>query len=432
MGSGKIRTAKTCDYIALFSIYAIAFFLPISKGIIESFSILAIFSYLTKKFLNVETASSSACGGLPRNDRNAALALAGRLLPRTALNWGIAVYLLVCLLSIFLSSNTATSSRTLFRKTLQDIVFFFVILETLNNKQRIRNTLNILFLSSFVLGVDGIYQHFTTQDFLRHRRVIFTDRIYASFATPNAFGCYLAMVLPFLISRFFSKLKIKPSRIFYFALFVLLFVCLLLTVSRGAWLAFLASVLYMSIWLKGLAVFLLVMGIVILSTHTFYPPYVRGRLMKFFVFSDTSSIDRRLIWQAGWKMFISKPWLGVGLGTFMFNFRRFVVEGYPHGVVYAHNCYLQMAAEIGIIGLASFLLILAMFFYHGIKTLNARERSFSWHVLLASQAAILGYCAQMGVDTTFYSLDLGMLFWLALGIGVSAMKNLQSACNMQR
>lgn len=408
MNLQRIKAGKACDYIALLSIYAIAFFLPISKAIIESLSILAIIAYLAKKFLNSEN------------------------LPKARLNYGILTYLIVCIFSIFLSSNASISSRTLFGKTLQNIAFFFAVFETLNSNQRIRNALNVLFLSSLVLGIDGIYQHFTHQDFLRHRPVIFTNRIYASFATPNSFGCYLTMVFPFLIFRFLSKFKVKLSRVIYFVLFILLFVCLLLTVSRGAWLAFLASVLYMSIWLKGLAVFLLALGIVTLITHIFYPPYVKERLLRFLVFSDTSSIDRKIIWQAGWKMFSAKPLIGLGLGTFMFNFKQFVVKDYPHGAVYAHNCYLQMAAEIGIIGLASFLLILALFFGFGIKMLNTAEKTFSWYVLLASQAAILGYCVQMGVDTTLYALDLGMLFWLVLGIGVAAMKNLQSACDTRK
>ena len=43
-----------------------------------------------------------------------------------------------------------------------------------------------------------------------------------------------------------------------------------------------------------------------------------------------------------------------------------------------------------------------------------------------SLAGILGYCAQMGVDTILYSLDLGMLFWLVLGMGVAAMRNMDA------
>ena len=398
----KPGITKLCDSVILFSIYAIAFFLPISKAIIESFSILAITFYLLKKIINSDG------------------------LPETPLNFGIFTYLTACAFSIFTSSNPAISSRTFFAKTLQDIAFFFAVSESLSEKKKARNTLNVLFLSALLLGIDGIYQHFTRHDFLRHRPVIFTERIYASFATPNAFGCYLATVIPFLISSFFLKLRPKASRFIYSGLFALLFACLLLTVSRGAWLAFLTSVLFMSIWIHGLAVFLLILGMFIIATYVFYPPFLKERLIKFFVFSDTSSIDRKFIWQAGWKMFVANPWLGVGLGTFMFNFKKFISEDYQYTAAYAHNCYLQMASEMGLIGLLAFLFIPGLFFYHGIKILNSSARNFYWYTLLASLAAIIGYCVQMGVDTTLYSLDLGMLFWLVLGIGVAALKNLEA------
>lgn len=398
----KIKITKLCDGVILFSIYAIAFFLPISKAIIESFSIMAIVFYLLKKIINSDG------------------------LPETPLNIGIFTYLTVCILSIFASSNLAISSRTFLAKTLQDIVFFFAVFETLNEKNKLRNALNVLFLSALVLGIDGIYQYFTRQDFLRHRPVIFIERIYASFATPNAFGCYLAMVIPFLISRFFSKFRFKVSRLIYFSLFTLLFTCLLLTVSRGAWLAFIGSTLFLSIWIHALGLSLLILGIIMIAIQPLCHPFIQERLAKFFVFSDTSSIDRKFIWQAGWKMFISNPWIGVGLGTFMFNFKKYIAEDYQYSAAYAHNCYLQMASEMGLIGLLAFLFILGVFFYHGIKILNSGERSFYWYTLLASLAAIIGYCVQMGVDTTLYSLDLGMLFWLVLGIGVAALKNIEA------
>lgn len=397
---GKIKITKVCDNVILFSLYAIAFFLPISKAIIEGFSILAITSYLIKKLVSFED------------------------IPKTPLNLPLFIYLFICIISISISSNLKISARTFFAKTLQDFAFFFVVAETLNSKRRLKNVLSVLFLSSLVLGIDGLYQYFTHKDFLRNRPLTFS-RIYASLITANAFGCYLTMVIPFLISRFFYKFKVKISRFIYFALLILLFICLLLTASRGAWLAFLTSILFMSIWLRSLVVFLIVLGIVVLITRIFYPPFVKEKLTKFLVFSDTSSIERKFIWQVGWKMFITKPWIGLGLGTFMFNFKKFIANGYEYGPAYAHNCYLQMASEIGIIGLVSFLLILVSFFYSGIKALNTYEKKFSWYVLLASLAAISGYCVQMAVDTILYSLDLGMLFWLVLGMGVAAMNNLK-------
>ena len=110
----------------------------------------------------------------------------------------------------------------------------------------------------------------------------------------------------------------------------------------------------------------------------------------------------------------------------MFNFKKFIAEDYKFTASYAHNCYLQMASELGIIGLLAFLSILGLFFYQGVKALNKGDRDFYWYILLASQAAIFGYCVQMGVDTTLYTLDLGMLFWLVLGMGTAAMRNMDA------
>ena len=399
----KTKIANICDQVCFFCLCVVALFLPVSKGAIESFSIAAIVFYFIRKLVSSESA------------------------PKTPLNVTLFIYLSICVISIFMSSNLKISARTFFAKTLQDVAFFFTVVETLNTKRRLKNITYILFLSSFVLGIDGIYQYFTRKDFLRHRPVIFEERIYASFATPNSFGCYLSVVISFVISRLFRKSGFKPSKAVYGSLFILLFACLVLTVSRGAWFAFLGSILFLSIWIHSLGVLFMILGIVMVIIQPFFHPFIKERLANFFIFSDTSSMDRKYIWLAGWKMFISKPWFGVGIGTFMDNFKKFIAIDYKHTAAYAHNCYLQMASEIGIIGLMAFLSMLAVFFYQGIRTLKSQERTFHWYILLASLAGILGYCVQMGVDTILYSLDLGMLFWLVLGMGVAAMRNMEKA-----
>lgn len=395
------KIAGIADKISLSCVCLCAFFLPISKGIIESLSILAIVSYMVRK-------------------------IAQRSWPiKSFLSLPIIIYILICLFSIFTSSCLKISLRTFIGKTLQHVAFFWVVAETMSSKKRVKVFLYILFLSSLVIGIDGIYQYFTRHDFIRHRPVIFTDRIYASFPTPNSFGCYLAAVIPFLLAFFFMKMRFALSKIIYMALFLLLFTCLLLTISRGAWLAFLSSALFMSLWINPLGIFLLILSIFIIATGPFYNPLLKDRLNNFFnVFSGASDVDRKYIWQAGWKMFASRPWIGVGIGTFMFNFKNFVNLDYKYSAAYAHNCYLQTVSEIGIIGLVSFLSILVLFFYYGIKALNTQARNFYWYVLLACLAAMLGYCVQMGVDTTFYGLDLGLLFWLMLGLGAALIKNI--------
>ena len=206
----------------------VALFLPVSKALLKVSSIAAIVFYFVRKFISSENA------------------------PKTPMNVVLFIYLSICFISIFMSSNLKISARTFFAKTLQDVTFFFVVVETLNTKRRFKSILYVLFLSSLVLCVDGVYQYFTHKDFLRGRPNLDIPRIYASFATPNSLGCYLSMIIPFVAVQLFRKSSFKASKITYGSLFILLFVCLILTVSRGAWFAFLGSTLFLSIWIHGL------------------------------------------------------------------------------------------------------------------------------------------------------------------------------------
>lgn len=404
MKINRVKIISACEKLGVFSLYCLVFFIPISKGAISTFIYLAIAAFLVKKIAE-------------RSD-----------IRSTPLNIALFVYLLVCFISVFTSSNLRISLQNFLGKPMTAVALFFAVDEFLSSERRVKNLLYILFSSAFILGVDGIYQNFTHKEFIRHRHYYDIPRIHAAFINSNGFGCYLVMAMVFISSFIFTKTCRFKVRIILSALFILLSVCLVLTVSRGAWMAFLFSMLFMSIWIRALMVILLVIGIVLGITKNLYFPFLKDRLNNFFAFFNNSYIgaDRRAIWPAAWRMFLSSPWTGVGIGTFMFNFRKFVAGNYIHGSPYAHNCYLQMAAEIGIIGLVPFLIALALYFYNGIKCLNTHKRNFFWYIVLASNAAVLGYSAQMAVDTTFYCLDLGVLFWLVLGLGSGAMKNIKA------
>jgi len=396
----KTKILNLCDQVCLFSLFGIAFFLPISKAIIEIFIYLAIFSFLVK------------------------LLISKKALPKTPINIAVFIYVLICFLSIFVSSRYQVSIRTFLGKVLTNATLLFIVVDTLNTVRRKKIFIYILLGSSLLLGIDGIYQYFTHKDFIRQRPYIDIPRIYATFPTPNDFGCYLITIMPFVLMNLFRKFKYKRWNILNTGLFLLLFSCLILTVSRGAWFAFIGTILFMSMWIHSLGIVFLIVGIFILATQQFYFPVLKNRISSFFVFQDSSSQDRMIMWTTAWNMFLAKPLVGLGLGTFMFNFPKYLNEVYIHGTPYAHNCYLQMASEIGSLGLVSFLAILAILFMRGVIILNKWEKSFNWYVLLASLAAVLGFCVQMTVDTNFYNLDLGVLLWLMIGVAASSIISL--------
>ncbi len=398
----KTKVIRSCDKICLFCLFGIAFFLPISKAIIEIFIYLAIFCFLLNLILSKLT------------------------LPKTPLNWALFAFLFICFLSIFVSTRYQVSIRAFLGKVLTNATLLFIVVDTLNTQRRKKTFIYILLTSSLVLGIDGIYQYFTHSDFIRNRPYIDIPRIYATFPTPNDFGCYLISVIPFVLMNLFRKFRHKISNGLNAVLFLLLFSCLILTVSRGAWFAFISTILFMSMWIHLLGIVFLAVGIFILATQQFYFPVLKERISSFFVFQDTSSQDRMVMWTTAWNMFLARPLVGLGLGTFMFNFPKYLNEVYLHGTPYAHNCYLQMASEIGSLGLLAFLAILISLFYKGIVILNKWSKDFNWYVLLASLASVLGFCVQMTVETNFYNLDLGVLFWLMIGMATSSIISLDA------
>ncbi len=76
-------------------------------------------------------------------------------------------------------------------------------------------------------------------------------------------------------------------------------------------------------------------------------------------------------------MIKDRPLLGSGIGTFKYNSLRYQAEFfsqgdnrsiYPYGFAkHVHNEYLQLWAELGIIGLGIFIWIMICYFYYGCK-----------------------------------------------------------------
>lgn len=72
--------------------------------------------------------------------------------------------------------------------------------------------------------------------------------------------------------------------------------------------------------------------------------------------SDDQFSGRQEIWEAGWRVFSHSPFLGIGTGAFPIAVlgQTVAYQGLP-----AHNTFLSIATETGVIGLTIFVLLLA-------------------------------------------------------------------------
>jgi O-antigen ligase len=64
--------------------------------------------------------------------------------------------------------------------------------------------------------------------------------------------------------------------------------------------------------------------------------------------------ERLLMWQAGWRMFREHPLTGVGLEDLHALYQRYKLPQATEAVGHLHNTYVQVAAGMGLVGLAAF------------------------------------------------------------------------------
>ncbi|MGC8834698.1 MAG: O-antigen ligase family protein, partial [Armatimonadota bacterium] len=132
---------------------------------------------------------------------------------------------------------------------------------------------------------------------------------------------------------------------------------------------------------------------------------------------------RVLTWLGTIDAVRQKPLLGFGAGTFEFAYPRFAKAGFTR---MAHNSYLQFAAELGLLGLALWIWMLAA------ALLGARSPDPSAVPPLLKRAAaagIIGSAMHNAVDYGWYLTPTACAFWLCVGLSCgSAFGTVRSRC----
>jgi O-antigen ligase len=107
---------------------------------------------------------------------------------------------------------------------------------------------------------------------------------------------------------------------------------------------------------------------------TGFAEYVRFEDVRGVGINDAnySIVERFAHWQAALEMFRHNLWTGVGFGTYEPAYARFALINWPYALGHAHNYYLTVAAETGLIGLTAYALLWVVVFW---QTWRATRRS---------------------------------------------------------
>lgn len=244
-------------------------------------------------------------------------------------------------------------------------------------------------------------------------------RIFATFRHVNTFAGFLLILVPLTIHFIVSE-KSKIARVFYSSFLILELVSLIFTKSVGAFLVLglmfvIAAILtmphFLSRWPRRLV--WLIVGLVTLLFLISLYLIVQSRSQAIFSLNEGSSVSMRWHnWRIGGEIFRQHPLTGVGYGSFGAIYPKFMQPG-ANETHFAHNIFVQMLAETGIIGLIMTLGLIA-----GYIAINLRQTAFlrlEWFLFLAG----LGFWMHNLVDFDFYfsSLAVPALFIIGLSNG---------------
>jgi O-antigen ligase len=229
-------------------------------------------------------------------------------------------------------------------------------------------------------------------------------------------GALIPIVLP--IAGFSILLARKwPLRTLFFSLSILLIVMLAYTNNRagGVAIAF-ASLVVLWQYRKKWKPLLLIVPILILAV-TLTPSSYLDRFRVIWnpeATHSTAGLDRSTIqgrltlWQGAVEIIKKNPWMGVGPGNYQKTIGQY---SKLHGRYVAHNNYLNIAADSGIIGLAIFVALFGSGLYFASKTIRTKPNP--WPVIGGQmlQVSLFAYL----VAGLFISRQDMVLAYLLLG-----------------
>jgi putative inorganic carbon (HCO3(-)) transporter len=328
--------------------------------------------------------------------------------------------------SLVHSEYLAKSLHALFFKYGKYLLLMFAIAEGVKEKRVAINTALVLCLTATFLCWDGFYQFFSGRDFLLSReagilyvhggaQVLHLFRVTATFPAANTFASYLVPVLMLgLAIAFFYKsktLKVAWGKGIGLGSMVS---CLLLTFSRGGLIACAVSVITLAFLLK--KKILWIIPAVILVAFFFGKNLYGNRASQEDAIDPT--VETRLVmFKDASRMFQSHPWTGIGLNTYYKAHEKNHSLAIPPS--YAHNSYIQMIAEVGIVGFMSFMALMIYWFGRGLRAFrNIHDLELKF-LLGGVLAGVLGLCVASFFDNVLFELHPATLFWILMGYGIA-------------
>lgn len=302
---------------------------------------------------------------------------------------------------------------------------YFLVSNILVNRRLAENAVKIIVFSSVPTAIYGIITYYSTSarpEWLDPTFDNIASRAYSTFGNPNVYAVFLIVSLIFSVALAFEKAERKYAPAYVLITALNLFV-LILTWTRGAWLAVIISAIgFAIIRSRRCPKALLFPALLVPLAVPFIPSDITERFLSIFNMQDSSLASRLSIWRSSLRMFIDNIFIGAGVGSEAFSkeFLKYAEDSVtaPH----SHNLFLEIGCEIGIFGLLLFMFMLLIRIRHR-ATYAKYVRNSSVDNLCTVSGTVLFALLVFGMtDYIWYNSAMYVLFWAVFGIGSATLR----------
>jgi O-antigen ligase len=327
------------------------------------------------------------------------------------------------------------ATRLVLVQLLALFVYFAAVLAFTDSPRRLRVLVRTIIIFGFALAIFGLIQSFTSPTKVYWLRELQQSTPFGPFINRHHFAGYMEMTLALPLGLLFSGAIEKDKRMLYIFAAALMGVALIMTGSRGGIISLGALVLFLAaltgfglrrkrgrerhgperperVGQKGMAVrALLALGLVLaFLTGTILLGGESG-LSRFVgsVNSEDPTTGRAHFWSVTLDIIHHHPVLGTGLGAFGVVYTRYDSRNGMYRLDQAHNDYLQIVSDGGIVGLALGLFFVIALFRMGLAECRSDD-TFRRGVAMGALAGCFAVLVHSFFDFTLHTTANALLF----------------------
>jgi len=363
------------------------------------------------------------------------------------LNIPVLIFISFCSLSLLWSDAVYVSMQEL-PLFLVGPFLYFIIINNICREQQINQILTVLLILGGIFGIYGTLQY-NGIDFPIWAQNVERLRVFGLFGNVNYFAEYLIVPLPIAVSLFLVN-KNKITKILLLIGILAMSTTLMLTFTRSSYLGFGVSLIFMFLLFllsqgksfiknnKKILIFILIAVLIMtfllvlpnpLNKDGTFLSKISSRLSLDKLTQSKPILRRIATWKFTALMIKDHFLMGSGIGTFKYNTlkyqAKFFEQGdnrsiYPHGFAEkSHNEYLQLWAELGIIGLLIFIWLLICYFNYGIKLLKRIKDDYMQGIIIGLMGSIVAVLIDGSFGFPLHLVATIVLFWLSIGLTIA-------------